>query len=149
MTANNVGNNVISIFQGTKLAPFIPGMVAANTAPILPTPPRVSKPNGKHDDFDFARGSLISVISDGQQAIAELANIAARSQHPRAYEVLGGLIDSLVNASTELLTLQQKDQEIKQVANGGPETVNNNLFVGSTTELQRLITEMKKNREPT
>jgi hypothetical protein len=100
-------------------------------------------------DFDFARANLKEVIEKGSLSLDNLAMLAERSQHPRAYEVLAKTIDSLVNANEKLLDLQLKIRQVKDVSakvNGGNKTVNQTaIFVGSTAELQRNLKKTLKN----
>jgi len=99
-------------------------------------------------DFEYARGNLMSVIEDSREAIQTLAQIADSSQHPRAFEVLAKLVDTTVNANKALLDLQSKIRELDAVDSPINEKAqhvhNNNLFVGSTAELQKIIQDMKK-----
>ena len=95
------------------------------------------------NDFEYARGNLYQVIEHGSNALAELLEVANQSQHPRAYEVVANLVKTLSDANMTLLDLTKKKQDVNNDAGGrSPNTVNNNLFVGSTGELQKLI---KKN----
>lgn len=89
-------------------------------------------------DYEYARGNLISIIEKGQEALTGILDVAGMSQHPRGYEVVATLINSLTAANKDLLELKKKQQEIDGNV-GGPRTVNNNLFVGSTAELQKLL----------
>lgn len=95
------------------------------------------------DDFEYARGNLIGIIEKGQEALSGILDVAGMSQHPRSYEVVATLINSLTTANKDLLELSKKKQELDGNV-GGPKTVNNNLFIGSTAELQKLI---KKNEQ--
>lgn len=100
------------------------------------------------NDFEAARANLYGVIQVGQEAMDKLTEIAGQSQHPRAFEVLAKLMDTMVNTNKELLELQSKIREID--AKDAPiseqaKTINNNLFVGSTAELQKVLKEMKNN----
>ena len=90
------------------------------------------------EDYEYARGNLISIIEKGQEALTGILDVASMSQHPRGYEVVATLINSLTAANKDLLELKKKQQEIDGNV-GGPRTVNNNLFVGSTAELQKLL----------
>lgn len=99
-------------------------------------------------DFDFARANIHNMIENGQEAMVKLAQIADSSQHPRAFEVLAKLMDTMLIANEKLLDLQTKIREID--ASDSPisdqaKTINNNLFVGSTAELQKVLQDMKKN----
>ena len=99
-------------------------------------------------DFELARANIHSMIMNGQEAMSKLAQIADSSQHPRAFEVLAKLMDTMLNANKDLMTLQEKIREIDAAdspINEKAKTVNNNLFVGSTAELQKVLQDMKKN----
>lgn len=98
------------------------------------------------NDFEMARANIHDAINTGQDALFKLALVAESSQHPRAYEVLAKLMDTLVSANKELLTLQTKIREIDAADSPISEkaqTVNNNLFVGSTAELQKVLKNLK------
>lgn len=100
------------------------------------------------NDFEAARANLYGVIQTGQEAMDKLSEIAGQSQHPRAFEVLAKLMDTMVNTNKELLQLQTKIREIDAAdspMNEKAQTINNNLFVGSTAELQKVLKEMKNN----
>lgn len=98
------------------------------------------------NDFESARANLYEVIQKNQEAMDRLLEIANQSQHPRAFEVLAKLMDTHVNANKELLQLQCKIREIDATdspINEKAKTINNNLFVGSTAELQKVLKEIK------
>ena len=98
-------------------------------------------------DFETARSNIHTMIENGQEAMYKLAQIADSSQHPRAFEVLAKLMDTMLQANKDLMDLQSKIREIKNVDepnNAQAKTVTNNLFVGSTAELQKVIADMKK-----
>ena len=99
-------------------------------------------------DFESARTNIHDMIETASTAINDLSIIAKQSQHPRAFEVLAKLIETSVKANKDLLDIQEKMKQIKQMDDGSPQSINsktvtNNLFVGSTSELQKLIKEMK------
>lgn len=101
-------------------------------------------------DFEMARANIHSMIMNGQEAMETLSQIASSSQHPRAFEVLAKLMDTMLNANKDLMTLQEKIREIDAADSPISEkakTINNNLFVGSTSELQKVLQDMKKNDE--
>lgn len=106
--------------------------ISAKNKPLIPT--QVS------DDFDHARANLYDVISQGQESLNDLVELAKQSQNPRAFEVVSTMINSLVVANEKLLDLQKKKKDLDG-EKGGAKTVNNTLVV-TTAELQRLL---KKN----
>ena len=93
-------------------------------------------------DFQYARENLYNLIERGQDGLEELIEIAKQSEHPRAFEVVGQMIDKLTTTNKELLNLHKTKKDIK-VEKGGPTSVNNNLFVGSTAELQKMLKAKK------
>ena len=101
-------------------------------------------------DFELARANIHTMIMSGQEAMETLSQIASSSQHPRAFEVLAKLMDTMLNANKDLMTLQEKIRQIDAAdspINDKAKTINNNLFVGSTSELQKVLQDMKKNDE--
>jgi hypothetical protein len=97
------------------------------------------------NDFEMARSNIHEVIQNGTFAIEKLAQIADSSQHPRAFEVLAKLMDTMLQANKDLLELQKSIREIdsKDTPISDQAKTVNNLFVGSTADLQKAIEGMK------
>ena len=91
------------------------------------------------DDFEYSRGQLYNLVEKGEEAIDGIMDVCQDSQHPRAYEVAGQLIKSVGDVTDKLLDLQKKMKDIEKPQKSGPNTVNNALFVGSTSELQKIL----------
>lgn len=101
-------------------------------------------------DFDYARKNLYDVIGKSQEALEDMIDVARQSQHPRAYEVLNQMIKNVADISKDLLDLQKKRKDlVKPEAQEGPQTVNNNLFVGTTADLNRMIEEAQAKKNGT
>ena len=94
-------------------------------------------------DFEIGRENLYKLLDKGNDAIDGILALAKEGEHPRAYEVAGQLIKTVADVSKDLLELQEKLKKIKDVPNTGPKSVTNALFVGSTTELQKLLKNKK------
>jgi hypothetical protein len=95
-------------------------------------------------DFEYARENMMEVINKGQEALFDLMDVAKQSQHPRAYEVLATMMSTMVGASKDLLDLQAKKKKIMEDdPSASPQQVTNNLFVGSTAELQKYLKQHK------
>ena len=108
--------------------------------------PKTSKLHLKKDegddvikDYEYARGNLYSLIDKGQEAVNGALDLAMSSDHPRAYEVAGQLIKSVGDTTDKLIDLQSKMKELNKEEKNSPKTVNNALFVGSTSELSKLL----------
>jgi hypothetical protein len=98
------------------------------------------------NDFEMARSNIHEVIQNGTYAMEKLSQIADQSQHPRAFEVLATLMKTMLDANKDLLDLQKKIREISASdapTNENAKQVTNNLFVGSTADLQKVIEDMK------
>ena len=94
-------------------------------------------------DFETGRKNLYNLIDKDNEAIDGILNLAKEGEHPRAYEVAGQLIKTVSEVSQNLLDLQDKLKKVKEVPDKGPKNVTNALFVGSTTELQKMLKEKK------
>ena len=95
-------------------------------------------------DFEYARENMMEVINKGQEALFDLMDVARQSQHPRAYEVLATMMNTMVGASKDLLDLQAKKKKLlEDDPLATPNQVTNNLFVGSTAELQKYLKQNK------
>lgn len=91
------------------------------------------------DDYEFARTNIINIISKGTGALDDMAEVARQSESPRAYEVLTNQIKTLIDANKDLLELAKKKQDLKPKEKQNEKVTNNNLFVGSPTELLEMI----------
>ncbi len=91
--------------------------------------------------FELARKNLQELAKKGNKALDELIMLAKNSEHPRAYEVVATLIKTLADTNKDLLETRKRKIDIDKARgvqnDGSPKTVNNNLFVGSTAELQK------------
>ena len=100
----------------------------------------VIKPDDVNKDYDYTRGNLYSLIEKGQEAINGIMEVAGETASPRAYEVAGQLIKSVADTTDKLADLHKKVKDIEADTKKTQNTVTNNaLFVGSTSELSKLI----------
>ena len=92
------------------------------------------------NDYKYSRDTYYELVEKGKQSLELMIEVARESEHPRAFEVLSGMIKNISNVNDRLMDLNKKKKdiekkdEIKKIAN-----TTNNLFVGSTTELQKLL----------
>ena len=92
-------------------------------------------------DYEYTRANLYSLIEKGQESLNGILELAGESASPRAYEVAGQLIKSVADTTDKLIDLQKK---VKEVEEDSPKkstgnVTNNALFVGSTSELSKMI----------
>ncbi len=91
-------------------------------------------------DYEYTRANLYSLIEKGQQAINGILEIAGEGGSARAYEVAGQVIKSVADTTDKLIDLQRKIKSIEDDAVKTTNNVTNNaVFVGSTSELQKLL----------
>ena len=92
------------------------------------------------NDYKYSRDTYYELVEKGKQSLELMIEVARESEHPRAFEVLSGMIKNISDVNDRLMDLNKKKkdldrkEEIKNIAN-----TTNNLFVGSTAELQKLL----------
>ena len=117
----------------------------------------VSKPakkikSGKEDltkDYEYSRAQLYSLVEKGQEAVDGALDVAQQSDSARAYEVAGQLIKHVADTADKLVDLQKKMKDIDEVniKQNTTNVTNNSLFVGSTSELQKMLKKMNKEND--
>ena len=92
------------------------------------------------DAYQQSRENLQGIIDQGQEAMHEILQIAKAGQHPRAFEVYGGLLKNMVDANKELLNIQKQMRDMTGVKKEVNNTnIDKAIFVGSTSELSKLL----------
>ena len=92
------------------------------------------------NDYKYSRDTYYELVEKGKERLELMIEVARESEHPRAFEVLSGMIKNISDVNDRLMDLNKKKKdldkkdEIQKIAN-----TTNNLFVGSTTELQKLL----------
>lgn len=95
-------------------------------------------------DVSNVRTNLYGILNQGNTALEYALEVAKASEHPRAFEVVGGLLKHLADINHQLIDLHAKERKINGVEKEEAKTVTNNtLFVGSTNDLLKLIKEKK------
>ena len=121
--------------------------LALNNESNIQKPPtkkaEIVKPAGEDikKDYEYTRANLYSLIEKGQEAINGIMELAGEGASPRSYEVAGQLIKNVADTTDKLMELQKKikdieDETTKSTTNN---VTNNALFVGSTSELSKLL----------
>lgn len=92
------------------------------------------------DDYEYSRETYYELLEKGRESLELMVEVARESEHPRAFEVLSNMMKNMADINDKLMDLNKKNKDInkkdepKQLGN-----TTNNLFVGTTTDLQRLI----------
>lgn len=99
-------------------------------------------------DYDKTRNNLHSLLQSGQDALMHALEVAKSSEHPRAFEVVGNLMKQLADVNAQLLELHEKKQKLDMPAakreEATKQVTNNAIFVGSTSELNKMLSNMNK-----
>ena len=98
------------------------------------------------DDYEYSRETYRELIDNSKQSIELMMALAQESEHPRAFEVLSNMLKHSSEMTDKLMDLQKKKRDMtqpKEKKSDGSVT-NNNLFVGSTTDLQRFLLSQKQ-----
>jgi len=115
------------------------------------------------DDTELARQTIVQSINQNNTAIDHLMNISRESMSPRAFEVLAGMIRHNADIAEKMLKIHADKQKVQnnainlvrneqaaadplQAALTGGTTINaNNIaFIGSTTELLKMLKQEQK-----
>lgn len=150
MSTQDKLNDIFNVTDITEVTPTN----TSTPAVVVDTPPKTDI-GAENLDYDYqqTRNNLYELIQQGQNALIHAIDVAKQSEHPRAFEVVGNLVKQLADTNLQLLDLTEKRQKIKEKApkdnvepqTGGTQITNNNaFFVGSTSELNKLINSMNQ-----
>ncbi len=93
-------------------------------------------------DYEYTRGELYSLIDQGQEAVRGALEVAQESGHPRAYEVAVAAMKHVSDMTDKLADLHKKMKDLDEDKKGPSKVTNNAMFVGSTSELQKMLKQM-------
>lgn len=98
------------------------------------------------NDYDHARDNLRELLTQGKAALETALSVAKQSEHPRAFEVVGGLMKQLADINQQLMDVHQQKKKLEEPSKtqSTKNTTNNAIFVGSTAELSKMISNMNK-----
>ena len=96
----------------------------------------------REKDYEYTRGQLYSLIDQGQEAVRDALEVAQESGHPRAFEVATNAMKQVADMTDKLMDLQKKVKDLDEEKKGPKNVTNNAMFVGSTSELQKMLKQM-------
>ena len=111
-----------------------------STVPVLKDD--INLTQDAEEDYNVARENLKKLLDKSDEALDHMMQVAAEAEHPRAFEVLSGMFKTSADMTTQLIDLQKKRHELDKLNNEPTQNnsvTNNNLFVGSTAELQKML----------
>ena len=109
--------------------------------PVKPAGPRTDK-DDQQKDYEYTRGELYSLIDQGQEAVRGALEVAQESGHPRAYEVAVAAMKHVADMTEKLQALHKNMKDLDEEKKGPSKVTNNAMFVGSTSELQKMLKQM-------
>ena len=100
-----------------------------------------------NNDFEYARQTYHDILAKGSAALDDMMEVARSTEHPRAFEVLSTLMKTMSDVNGDLLSLHKKKKDLTKTDQPAATTgiTTNNLFLGSTVELQKLLLDNQKN----
>ncbi len=90
-------------------------------------------------DYKYTRENLYNLVERGQDAIDGILDVCKETENPRAYEVAGQLIKTVGETAEKLLDVQKKLKDLEGEEQQRIGKVENHLYVGSTSELQKFL----------
>ena len=98
------------------------------------------------DDYKYARANYYELLERGKESLDLMIEVARESEHPRAFEVLSNMMKQMADINDKLMDHNKKKKELSQAQKQEEvkKMTQNNIFLGSTSELQKFL---KKNNQ--
>ena len=94
-----------------------------------------------NNDYIYSRETYYELLEKGKSSLDDMMDVARASEHPRAYEVLATMIKNLSDVNDKLMDLNKKRNDIDKRDEDVKQITNNNVFLGSTADLQRMLSQ--------
>ena len=88
-------------------------------------------------DYEYSRDTYYEILEKGKESLELMIEVARESEHPRAFEVLSGMMKNMADINDKLMDLNKKNKDINK--EDIKQVTNNNVFLGSTADLQKLL----------
>jgi hypothetical protein len=97
--------------------------------------------NTANNDFEYARQIYHDLLAKGSESMEEMMEVARATEHPRAFEVLSNMMKNISDINGNLMDMHKKKKDFEQKEQKAlPQgQTTNNVFVGSTSDLQRML----------
>lgn len=124
----------------------LPVEIQQALVPEIITPDVVTVPPAKiskdaQDDYDFARSNLHALLLKGNEILEGISELARESEHPRTYEVAGGVLKTLIDGTRELMQLQKDIRDVEKKSGIAPDDVNTPVHVEHADQINNVILE--------
>ena len=117
--------------------------------PVKKTKPLIisDKEEDKEKDYQYARGQLYDIVEKMQESLNDAMEVAAESQHPRAFEVVFNGAKHAADVVEKITDLQKKVKDLEKEETKVQQTnTQNNIFMGSTAELMKMLKDGQKDK---
>lgn len=98
-------------------------------------------------DFNKSRNNLYNLLQQGEDALQASLELAKGSENPKAFDAFAKILSEVRALNSELLETHAKKQKVTGVSREeqpGSVTNNNAIFVGTTSELKKMLKEVNK-----
>ena len=90
-------------------------------------------------DYEYSRDTYYEILEKGKETLELMIEVARESEHPRAFEVLSGMMKNMADINDKLMDLNKKEKELQKPETKQVGNTTNNVFLGSTADLQKLL----------
>lgn len=92
-------------------------------------------------DYEYSRDTYYELLEKGKEALEDMIQVARESEHPRAFEVLSGMIKNISDVNDRLMDLNKKQKDLEK--KDEPKQIENqqNNFFLSTAEVQKMLAQ--------
>lgn len=87
------------------------------------------------DDGEYVKSNIRELIVKGSTAIDELIKVAKESEHPRAYEVLSGLLKNVTEMNKDLIQIHKMNNDLTNSNKNSNMNIDKAVFIGTTADL--------------
>ena len=70
------------------------------------------EPDNVSNDYNYSRQTYYDLIEKGKESLDLMIEVARESEHPRAFEVLSGMIKNVSDVNDKLMDLNKKNKDI-------------------------------------
>jgi len=85
-------------------------------------------------DTKYVRDNFLQIIETGQNALNQLSSLAKAAENPEVYDSLTKMMKTMAEVNKDLLSIHKEDK-LSNKPDSSPQVVNNQLFVGTTSDL--------------
>ena len=107
--------------------------------------------DNEQEDLEFTRNIYLNLLNQSNEAIGLMMELLRESESPRCGEVTANLIRSTADIADKIVDLHKSNKDLskkdaKSLEDQSNRTTNNNVFIGSTEELQKLLQGNKEEK---